>query len=426
MYERTCRPSAIFKSSACQCGVFILAIGTIAGCTPTDPPSVGETVDFGISLELVATGLDRPVDVACAPDDPTRLYVIEQPGVIRVIDLASRRVADDPFLDISDRVSGGFRGNGEQGMFSMAFHPRHGRPGDPDERHFFVHYTDTGGATTVERIRSVDAESADPVSGLVILSLEQPFSNHNGGTIAFGPDGMLYIGLGDGGSAFDPQNRAQDVNVLLGKILRVDVDGASADRPYAIPPNNPFVGRDGRDEIWAYGLRNPWRLSFDRETGDLYIGDVGQNVFEEVNFQPAGRAGGENYGWRCLEGTFCTQLSGCDCNDSSLTGPIHEYPHDILHGASITGGYVYRGTLIDSLRGWYLFADFVSGNMWALQRQDGVVARVASITAVLSSLAGAGAIEHISSFGQDVDGELYIVDRGVGDGQGRIVKIISP
>ena len=270
---------------------------------------------------------------------------------------------------------------------------------------------------------SNDPEVADPGSALILLTIFQPFSNHNGGWIGFGPnDGFLYISTGDGGSAGDPGNRAQDItNQLLGKMLRIDVDGN--DGPggnYGIPAGNPFVGITGDDEIWAYGLRNPWRSSFDRATGDLYIADVGQNAWEEIDFQPADSTGGENYGWRCYEGDHTFNAGGCP-PAKTMVFPIHEYSHAL--GRSLTGGYVYRGCAIPTLDGTYFFADYVFTRLWSFSYDGNNVSNFTSRFAELSPSSDGFAINQISSFGEDARGELYIVDQGSGfDGQ--VFKVV--
>lgn len=340
--------------------------------------------DAQVVLDRVAVGLDRAVSITHAGDG--RLFITQQNGLVRIWD--GTRLLPDPFLDIRSRTAAG----GERGLLSTIFHPDYARNG-----FFYVNYTDLEGHTNVVRYsRSAsDPNRADPASALRILFVEQPFANHNGGQMAFGPDGYLYIGLGDGGSQGDPGNRAQNLNELLGKILRIDVDGAT---PYAIPAANPFANRDGaRPEVWASGLRNPWRFSFDRLTGDLWIADVGQGSWEEIDFQPATSIGGENYGWRRMEGFHCYEPS-TNCNSGSLVLPIVEYGHS--GGAcSVTGGYVYRGTVSPRLNGTYLYGDFCNGVIWGTMRaSDGTLA-----TRVLLDSGF-----RISTFGEDVNGEVYV------------------
>lgn len=332
------------------------------------------------------SGLQNPVELVHAGDGSGRLFVVEQAGLIRII--RDGAVSSEPFLDVRSLVSC----CGERGLLGLAFHPHYQTNGFA-----FINYTDTGGNTVVARYRSdvTNANRLDPSSSTTVLRVTQPFGNHNGGHLAFGPDGYLYIGLGDGGSGGDPGNRAQNLTELLGKMLRIDVDG---EFPYAIPDDNPYAARDdARGEIWASGLRNPWKYSFDRETGDLWIADVGQNAFEEVNFQAASSSGGENYGWRLMEGLHCfNPPSGC--NDGSLTLPVAEYSRSV--GRSVTGGYVYRGRKYPMLRGTYVYGDFATGVVFGLTRAAG--GELAT-----RQLAATGL--NISSFGEDESGELYLV-----------------
>ena len=293
-----------------------------------------------IKAEPVITGLSSPVGITHAGDGSGRLFIVLQGGRIVIFD--GVKILSSPFLDITSVVSSG----GERGLLGLAFHPNYVGNGS-----FYVNYTNTAGDTVIARYSvSANPNQADPTSADILLTIPQPFSNHNGGQLHFGPDGYLYIGIGDGGSGGDPQNNGQDLGTLLGKILRIDVDKGP---PYAIPPDNPFFGPgDGAlDEIWAWGLRNPWRFSFDRLTGDMFIGDVGQNSWEEVDFQPASSAGGENYGWRLMEGNSCYNPA-TNCNDSTLTLPILVYDHTV--GCSVTGGYRYRGSKNPALDGFYL------------------------------------------------------------------------
>src|SRR3954453_4915205 len=288
-----------------------------------------------VALQPIATGLDQPVALTHAGD--TRLFITEQTGTIRIYDALGLRAT--PFLDIRSLVLSG----GERGLLSVAFHPQY-----RDNGLFFVYYTNRNGDNSIARYKvSSDPDRADSATGTILLTIAHPnFANHNGGQLQFGPDGYLYIGTGDGGSGGDPNNNAQNLNQLLGKLLRIDVDHGT---PYAIPPSNPFVSHSGaRGEIWAYGLRNPWRFTFDRANGDMWIGDVGQGDYEEVDLQPATSVGGENYGWRKMEGFPCFNPSA-NCADISLTPPIIEYSH--AGGAcSISGGYRHRGTQIPSLK----------------------------------------------------------------------------
>jgi glucose/arabinose dehydrogenase len=363
-----------------------------ATATPTvPPPTPAATVrpigTFEIALSpIVPGGLVRPAYVTHAGDD--RLFIVEQPGRIRM--LRNGQLLAQPFLDIADKVT--TDGN-EQGLLSVAFHPAFQQNGQ-----FFVNYTRRGdGATVIERytLAATDPDRADVRSGQVILVIAQPEANHNGGLIKFGPDGHLYIGMGDGGGAGDRHGsigNGQDPQSLLGKLLRIDVTNQAT---YAIPATNPF-----NTEIWASGVRNPWRFSFDRATGDLYLADVGQNAYEEVHFQPADSTGGENYGWRIMEGTHCFDpRQGCD--QSGLVQPIAEYSH-AEGGCSITGGYVYRGQQFPAMQGAYFFGDYCSGIIWSLQREGDRWEMTKRLESGVQ----------ISSFGEDVDGELYVVDHG--------------
>ncbi|MEA2325963.1 MAG: hypothetical protein QOE68_922 [Thermoanaerobaculia bacterium] len=349
-----------------------------------------------VSLQPIATGLDQPVALTHAGD--TRLFITEQAGTIRIYDALGLRAT--PFLDIRSIVLAG----GERGLLSVAFHPQY-----RDNGLFFVYYTNKNGDNNLARYKvTSDPDRADAASGTILLTIPHPtFSNHNGGQLQFGPDGYLYIGTGDGGSGGDPNNNAQNLNQLLGKILRIDVDHGS---PYAIPSSNPFVGRPGaRGEIWAYGVRNPWRFSFDRVTGDLWIGDVGQDAFEEVDFQPATSIGGENYGWRKMEGQHCFNPSS-SCVDPGVVFPLLEYSH--AGGAcSISGGYRYRGTQIPSLKGAYLYGDYCTGTI-TKATQFGTNWTPSTLFA--TSL-------RISAFGEDLSGELYVMDVAKG-----IVYKIAP
>jgi glucose/arabinose dehydrogenase len=349
-----------------------------------------------LSVARIASGFEAPLWVGSPPEETDRLFVVEQnSGLIRII--RDGQVLVRPFLDVGAVAGQG----GEQGLLSMAFHPLFSSNG-----RFFVHYTNNDGDTrVVEYSVSSDPNAADPRPVQTILEQRQPYVNHNGGNLAFGPDGMLYVGLGDGGSANDPANRAQDGSTNLGKMLRLDVDRP----PRFVPLDNPFVGDlSVNDEIWAFGLRNPWRYSFDRLTGDLYIGDVGQGMIEEIDFQPASSHGGANYGWRCMEGSSCSGLAGCSCGDASLELPIYEYDHSD-NNCSVIGGFVYRGMVIPWLRGQYLFGDYCSGRVWSFRFVNGLVRDLVNRTGELER-GGLPANHNITSFGEDGAGELYIVD----------------
>jgi glucose/arabinose dehydrogenase len=338
-----------------------------------------------ITLEPVANGLPNLVSVTHAGD--SRLFITLQSGLVMIHD--GTHVLPQPFLDVRSLVTSG----GERGLLSIAFHPDYAQNG-----FFYVNYTNLSGNTVVARysVSPLDPNRADPSSALPILAITQPFSNHNGGQLQFGPDGYLYIGMGDGGSGGDPGNRAQNLNDLLGKMLRIDVDSGST---YAIPPSNPFAGQAGvRPEIWSYGLRNPWRFSFDRATGDLWIADVGQGTWEEIDFQPVTSIGGENYGWRRMEGTHCFNPSS-NCNPGTLVLPVIEYDHGV--GCSVTGGYVYRGTRNPRLAGQYIYGDYCTGRIFGATRN-------ASGTVTTSPLIDVSF--NISTFGEDVAGEVYVGD----------------
>jgi glucose/arabinose dehydrogenase len=361
---------------------------------PTPTGSAPQPVDLAsmrLELQAVVGGLAAPVAVVSAGDGSGRLFVVEKGGTIRIVQ--NGVLLDTPFLDIRDRV--GSSGS-EQGLLGLAFHPDYASSGQ-----FYVNYTDRRGNTQVSRFTVTgDPNQADPASEVSILSLGQPASNHNGGNLAFGPDGYLYIGTGDGGAAGDRYGNGQNLQTLLGAMLRLDVDGGS---PYAIPPDNPFVGNEAaRGEIWAYGLRNPWRYSFDRATGDLYIADVGQNTYEEVDVQPADSHGGENYGWPIMEGLHCYPANA-NCDRSGLVLPVAEYEHSGGY-CSVTGGYVYRGSAFPFFEGVYVFGDYCSGLIWGMRRgADGWQ---------VAELARTGI--QISTFGEGEDGELYVADLGGG------------
>jgi glucose/arabinose dehydrogenase len=352
-------------------------------------PGVINPSDY--TFELVADGFALPLLVTHAGDGSGRIFVLQQRGLIRIIQ--DGQVLPDPFLDLSGLVSPG--GN-ERGLLGLAFAPDYAQSGV-----FYVHYTNLNGDTRVARYRvsGDDANRADPNSAEIILEEAQPFPNHNGGHLAFGPDGFLYVGLGDGGSGGDPLGQGQKLNTILGKVLRLDVSSGSG--PYQTPPSNPFVGQaDAREEIWAYGLRNPWRFTFDRATGDLFIADVGQNAYEEVNYQPAASPGGENYGWNFMEGSH---PYGGNPGSQALVPPVAEYSHD-EGGCSVTGGYVYRGSSLPELNGVYFYGDYCSGLIWSLVKTGD------QWQATLFSESGF----ILSSFGEDEAGELYACDLRAG------------
>lgn len=348
-----------------------------------------------LTLTPFASGFTRPVAIAHAGD--SRLFVVQKNGVIRVVQ-SDGTVLPTPFLDLTGQVATG----NEQGLLGLAFHPDHANNG-----FFYIDYTDTAGDTVVARYSvSGDPNVADAGSATTLLTVDQPFANHNGGDLHFGPaDGYLYISLGDGGAFCDPGDEAQDGASLLGKMLRIDVDGGA---PYAVPASNPFVGPDGvADEIWAVGLRNPWRFSFDRATHDLYIGDVGQNRNEEIDFQPASSAGGENYGWDCREGFDAASLAPSSCGTTAacmpltmFTEPVTDYDHS--EGCSVTGGFVYRGSSIPALVGTYLYSDYCAGELLGLTTTNGGMSWSAeSFGTPVANL-------FPTAFGEDVAGELYV------------------
>ncbi|WP_228845453.1 PQQ-dependent sugar dehydrogenase [Phototrophicus methaneseepsis] len=343
----------------------------------------------------------RPLYLTHAADGTDRLYLVQQGGRILVMQNGEFVVSD--FLDVSDLVSPEANGSGysERGLLGLAFHPGYAENG-----FFYINYTDAQGTTKVAQysVSADDPNVADPASAQIILEQPQPFANHNGGHMAFGPDGYLYISLGDGGDQGDPMDNGQNPTTLLGTILRVAVGEGG----YKIPDENPFAGSDaGADEVWAYGFRNVWRFSFDRATGDLYIGDVGQNQWEEINFQPADSPGGENYGWNIYEGTHAYE--GGELQDSVV--PIAEYDHS--QGCSVTGGYIYRGEAIPALQGVYLYSDYCTGTVWMAYRD-----------ANLDWQSGAVLMQNgfqVSSFGEDESGELYVVGYS-----GALYKLVPP
>jgi glucose/arabinose dehydrogenase len=360
-----------------------------ATLAPTETPlpySVKQLPDpTGFAWVQVAQGLRRPLDLQQAGDE--RLFVVEQRGIIRV--LAEGNLLEQPFLDIRARVNDG--GN-EQGLLGLAFHPRYAENG-----WFYVNYTDAKGDTVVARFHANPLENvAEADSEEILLRIEQPYANHNGGGLAFGPDGYLYVGTGDGGSAGDPQGNAQRLDTRLGKLLRIDVDGAA---PYAVPADNPFAAGGGLPEIWAYGLRNPWRFSFDRLNGDLYIGDVGQARWEEIDVLPAGAPGGANFGWNIREGLHAYAGQSTE----GFVEPVAEYDHG--EGCSVTGGVVVRSPSLAEWQGVYLYGDYCTGTIWGLVRRPSGAWQSAALFDTDFS---------ITAFGQDVHGEVYVVDQAGG------------
>ncbi len=370
---------------------------------------LSSTAQAQLELETIATGLTRPIYVTSLPNDSSRLFIVEQAG--RILLVKNGVLQGTPFLDIISRVDSSAN---EEGLLGLAFHPNYETNG-----FFYVNYINTTGSrvTRISRFSAqgtpATADTADPASETTLLTYTQPQGNHNGGMITFGPnDGYLYISAGDGGGSNDrhgTDGNGQSLDTLLGKILRIDVDAAS---PY-IPASNPFVGNaSAMDEIWAYGLRNPWRFSFDRSTGDLYIGDVGQNQVEEIDFQPFSSTGGENYGWRIFEASRCNdnivEVNAADCAALAPNAvfPIYEYDNPAT-GQSICGGYVYRGSAIPSLQGTFFFADSILTHVWSFRYDGSTVTNFQERTTELDP--DGSRLSAMSSFGEDADGELYIV-----------------
>jgi glucose/arabinose dehydrogenase len=382
----------------------VLGLVLAAGCggdstsplpspSPTDGECAGGAPVGGLpalTAQRVVGGLEEPVDLQVPPGDRDRLFVVEQPGRIRIVRNGAIAAT---FLDIVSRV----RSAGEQGLLGLAFHPRYAENG-----RFFVNYTDRAGDTHISEFRAAPpaSDTADPASERELLFVRQPFANHNGGGLAFGNDGRLYIALGDGGSGGDPFGNAQDLGTPLGKILRIDVDAGT---PFAVPSDNPFLSRPGAfPALWAYGLRNPWRISFDPATGDLFIGDVGQNAVDEVDVGLFTRRGGENYGWNVMEGTRCFDPpSGCPT--AGLTLPVAEYSHG--EGCAVTGGYVYRGCRLPGYHGTYFYGDYCTAFIRSFRLENGRAVDQRDWTANLSR-----DVDALSSFGVDGEGEIYILD----------------
>jgi glucose/arabinose dehydrogenase len=363
-----------------------------------------------LAIEKAAEGFERPVWAGMPKGSEGKLWVMEQAGSVWLVDMETGKRAEKPFLDIRGDVS---REGNEEGLLGLAFAPDFAKSG-----RFYVNFTDKHNHTQIKRFTSADKLTTDPGTGELLLQFEQPWRNHNGGWISFGPDGMLYIGNGDGGAADDPKNAGQSMDTLLGKILRIDVSGVTG---YKCPPDNPFVKKPGaKPEIWAYGVRNPWRCSFDRETGDFWMGDVGQNQIEEINFLPMKKAAGANYGWRLREGNQATPAKdvGGDKPRGAIE-PIHVYKHGTGNdqGLSVTGGYVYRGP-IKSLRGKYVFADYQNPRIWSFAQRGGKARDFQDHTADLQP--EGGRINLISSFAEDNDGNLFVIDH-----TGTVYKIVE-
>lgn len=371
-----------------------------AGVTASATVTYAAGAPLAIRLQEVASGLDAPIFLTAPPGD-SRLFILERPGRIRV--LQNGNLLATPFLDIRPLTTT----SGERGLLSLAFHPQYASNG-----YFFIYYTNLAGDIVIERrqVSAGNANVADPLSALTILTIPHPtFNTHYGGLLSFGPDGYLTAGTGDGGSAGDPPGNAQNTNVLLGKLLRLDVNASTVAQPYAIPPDNPFAGTPGgRAEIWAYGLRNPWRYAFDVPAQLLYIADVGQANWEEVDVRPVGQAG-NNYGWNIMEGLHC--YNSASCNQAGLVLPAIEYGHDTAGGCSITGGYVYRGTALPELAGQYLYSDYCSGWLKSFSYSNGTASAVTDW--------GITNVGNILSFGQDAQNELYMLS-----GTGKVYQIV--
>jgi glucose/arabinose dehydrogenase len=384
----------------------VMLLGMLPGAgaaAPMPPPTVGETSTpaapsaSSIRLTRVAAGLSKPVFITSARDGTGRLFIVEKTGAIRI--LSGGSVLSTPLINLSGSVSQG----SEQGLLGLAFHPRF-----KTNRKFYVDYTNRSGTTVIReyRVSATNPNRVQKGSGRTILTIRQPYSNHNGGMIAFGPDGYLYIGTGDGGSGGDPGNRAQRKDTLLGKMLRINVNAKTATRNYTIPRSNPYVGKTGRNEIWQRGLRNPWRFSFDRATGNLWIGDVGQNRYEEIDRAvrtSTGAGRGFNWGWRVMEGFHCYRPA-TGCNKAGKRRPLLNYSHASNGRCAVTGGYVYRGSRIAALRGWYVFGDYCSGEIFT------VPANASSKPAKVRLHGTGGGL--VSSFGESANGELFVVYLG--------------
>jgi len=398
-----CSPSATPSTSPARCVVPTPAAGVPSGRSASTPGASADSTASGsfdpsaatVNVAVAISGFDRPLDVTNAGDGSGRLFVVEQAGRIRLV--KGGALVDRPFLDITGRIASG----GERGLLGLAFHPDY--PTDP---RFFVDYTDRDGNTVVSQftVCTSDPDLGDPDSEIVLMHIAQPFANHNGGAVLFGPDGMLYIATGDGGSGGDPQGNGQRLDTYLGKILRIDVDVApGSSTAYQVPADNPFTTTAGaKPEIWFYGLRNPWRIRFDRETGDLWIGDVGQNAWEEIDVARAGQKG-LDFGWNIMEATHCFDpRSGCD--PTGLTLPVAEYDHSL--GCAVIGGVVVRDPSQGSLNGGYLFGDACSDNLWLIDpvgdqlRQAVLVARMGRT---------------LSSIGEAEDGSVYATSLGKGE-----------
>ena len=365
-----------------------------------------------LAVDLIGNKFDKPLYILELPDNSDKLLVLEQDGVIRI--LQDGQKSKTPFLDITDRVHNPMFPGDERGLLGFAFHPDF-----VSNHYFYVYYTTDDDKSVLSRF-STNGIIGDKSTENILLSFEQPYSNHNGGCIEFGPDGYLYVSVGDGGSTGDPEKRAQDLTNIFGTILRLDVNDNAG---YIIPNDNPFVDTpNAKDEIWSYGLRNVWRFSFDALTGDMIMADVGQNLWEEINFEPHTSKGGLNFGWNVFEGNHCYP-EDVECIDEGFTKPVFEYPNNAnyaktlfgikqpnMDGCSITGGYVYRGSNIKSLYGKYVFGDYCTGKIWSLKiNQDGLTSNLVDHTSEILKSMNKKEF-YLSSFGQDNDNELFLID----------------
>lgn len=364
-----------------------------------------------IGANLIASGFDQPLYITNYPNDNNMILVVEQDGIIQII--KDMKKVDVPFLDISDRVHQTWYPADERGLLGLAFDPNF-----EYNNNFYLNYVNQDGYTTISRFNS-KGNLGDPKSEEILLQFEQPYMNHNGGFLEFGPDGYLYVSIGDGGSAGDPEKRAQDLSNLFGTIIRIDV---SKDVGYRIPEDNPFYNKNHiKNEIWHYGLRNVWRFSFDKKNGDLYMGDVGQNQWEEIDYHQNNTPGGLNFGWNILEGNHCYGDNNINCNSEDTVLPIFEYPNDAnyaktivgwdqqdMHGCSVTGGYVYRGKNIPELYGRYIFGDYCTGKVWSFIKGEEAISLIDHTKELLNSMNKSEF--YLSSFGEDENGELYLID----------------
>ena len=364
-----------------------------------------------LEANLIASGFDQPLYVKNYPQNSNILLIVEQDGVIKIV--KNKQTQEEPFMDISDRVHQTWYPADERGLLGLAFDPNF-----KYNNNFYLNYVNQDGYTTISRFKSKD-NLGDSTSEEVLLQFEQPYMNHNGGFLEFGPDGYLYISIGDGGSAGDPEKRAQDLSNLFGTIIRIDV---SKELGYSIPEDNPFYNKDNiKNEIWHYGLRNVWRFSFDKKNGDLYMGDVGQNEWEEIDYQSFESSGGLNFGWNIMEGNHCYGEDNQGCDSKGTVLPIFEYPNDAnyaktiigwdqpdMHGCSVTGGYVYRGKNKPNLYGRYFFGDYCTGKVWSLENNNGNISLINHTDELLKAMNKTEF--YLSSFGESEDGELYLID----------------